>query len=41
MAEVIIITIIARGTAIIERKPPPIIDYARCIISKHILASFP
>ena len=34
------IVIITRGTALIERKPPPTIDYALCIISKHVLASF-
>ena len=28
-------------TVLLERKAPPIIDYAVCIISKHILANFP
>ena len=35
------ITTKTRGTVLVERKPPPTIDYALCIISKHILASFP
>ena len=30
-----------RDTVLVERKAPPIIDYAVRIISKHILASFP
>ena len=30
-----------RDTVLVERKAPPIIDYAVRIISKHVLASFP
>ena len=36
-----IIIIITKCTALVERKPPPTIDYALCIISKYILPSFP
>ena len=35
------VTIQTRDTVLVEHKPPPIIDYAVCIIFKHSLASFP
>ena len=41
MIIIIIIIIMIRGSALVERKPPQTIDYGLCIISKHILASFP
>ena len=39
--EEVIIIIITRGISLIERKPPSIIDYALCIISRYIFVSFP